>query len=60
MDIKIKSNIDFCESLYDVAFGMAKSILLNGKKSAVRRKGEFVFTAKAKDDSVVVTIHADT
>ena len=57
MNIKIKSCFQFSEGIYDAAFGVAKSMILNEKKSAFKRRGDFTLTAKAKENSAVVTIH---
>lgn len=56
MDIKVKSEFDFDENTYDAAFGLAKSMAISGKKTAVKRRGSYVFTAKQRKSSIVVTI----
>ena len=60
MDIKIRSNFQFCEGIYDKAFGLAKKIIMDGRDSRVRRTSEYVLTAKRTKESVVVTIHSST
>lgn len=58
MNIEIKSEFQYVENVYDAAFGLAKSLILNEKKAGVRRKGGFVMTASNKRNSVIVTIHS--
>lgn len=59
MNVKIKSDFDFQETLYDRAFGLAKKMIINDKKSGVSRSGSFVCTAKNKDGEVIVTIRKE-
>lgn len=56
MDIKIKSRFKFDENLYDKAFGLAKSILINDKQSAIKHIGSYTLTAKRTPNSVYVRI----
>ena len=61
--IEIKSDLNFDESMYDAAFGLAKSLIICGRRlHAVCRRNGFILTATVKPlkPYVSVTIHADT
>ena len=62
MDIKIISDIDFDEILYDKAYGYAKSLATGAKKKGVKFFGDYRLTGKLhrfkkQNDYVCVVIH---
>ena len=56
MNIEIKSKIDFDENTYDIAFGLAKRLLINNKQSLLKRKNNIVYIAKMRKIKVTVNI----
>lgn len=58
--VTVKGDQPFVEEVYDLAFGMGKSLMLKGGTSSVRRRRGFVLTAKRNNDSVIVTIWGDS
>ena len=60
MEIKLTSDTDFDEHVFDAAYGMAKRLVLSGSVAKVARSRGVVYTVKRKGDSVVVRVREVT
>lgn len=59
MRIVIRSATGYNEVAYDRAYGLAKTLIITGRRTAVKRIEHGVLTARATPESVIVTIRLD-
>ena len=59
MEIKIKSNHEFNELVYDAAYGISKMMIIKDKPKAIKRVHGFILTASKTSNSVIIKIHKE-